>query len=149
MFPDTDDFGRVFRNNAVMSAHGNSADHRHHGDVRGGRRISAGDVRPRADDRGQRTVSRRAGAGAGGDRAESTRPKNWAARRCTAEISGTVDFREPDDESCIRRIRSLVEKMGQPAASRLRSQASRKIRCIPPEEMYGVYRRRSRRASTT
>ena len=29
-----------------------------------------------------------------------------------SQISGTVDFREPDDESCIARIRSLVDKMG-------------------------------------
>jgi acetyl-CoA carboxylase carboxyltransferase component len=29
-----------------------------------------------------------------------------------ASISGTVDFREPDDAACIKRIRSLVEKMG-------------------------------------
>src|SRR5205807_6058228 len=27
-------------------------------------------------------------------------------------ISGTVDFREPNDEACIGRIRSIVEKWG-------------------------------------
>ena len=43
VFPDTDDFGRVFRNNAVMSATG-SPDRGHHGDVRRGRRLSSGDV---------------------------------------------------------------------------------------------------------
>jgi 3-methylcrotonyl-CoA carboxylase beta subunit len=26
-----------------------------------------------------------------------------------AEVSGTVDFREPDDEACLRRLRSLIE----------------------------------------
>ena len=35
-----------------------------------------------------------------------------------AEISGTVDFREPDDESCLARIRALVDKMGHPPAAR-------------------------------
>ena len=30
-----------------------------------------------------------------------------------AEISGTVDFKEPDDESCLRRLRSLVGRMGE------------------------------------
>ena len=44
VFPDTDDFGRVFRNNAVMSA---------------------GDVRSRVDDRWQRIVSCRSGIGTG------------------------------------------------------------------------------------
>ena len=99
VFPDTDDFGRVFRNNAVMSAHGDSADHGHHGHVRRGRRLPAGDVRSHADDRGQRAVPRRSGAGAGGDRRRSTRPKNWAARKMHAQISGTVDFREPERRS--------------------------------------------------
>jgi 3-methylcrotonyl-CoA carboxylase beta subunit len=31
-----------------------------------------------------------------------------------AEISGTVDFKEPDDESCLKRLRSLVDKLGAP-----------------------------------
>ena len=34
-----------------------------------------------------------------------------------SEISGTVDYREPNDESCLARIRSLVEKMGHKRAS--------------------------------
>jgi acetyl-CoA carboxylase carboxyltransferase component len=31
-----------------------------------------------------------------------------------AEISGTVDFKEPNDHLCIARLRSLVEKLGHP-----------------------------------
>src|SRR5258708_12308176 len=31
-----------------------------------------------------------------------------------AQISGTVDFREPDDDACLARIRALVDKMGAP-----------------------------------
>ena len=50
---------------------GDSADRGHHGHVRGRRRIPAGDVRPRSDDRRQRIVSGRASAGAGGDWTES------------------------------------------------------------------------------
>ena len=30
-----------------------------------------------------------------------------------AEISGTVDFKEPNDHLCLARLRSLVEKMGE------------------------------------
>jgi acetyl-CoA carboxylase carboxyltransferase component len=30
-----------------------------------------------------------------------------------ATISGTVDFREPDDEACLKRVRSLVDKFGK------------------------------------
>src|SRR2546422_3870726 len=29
-----------------------------------------------------------------------------------AQIAGTIDYREPDDQRCIDRIRSLVSKMG-------------------------------------
>jgi 3-methylcrotonyl-CoA carboxylase beta subunit len=27
--------------------------------------------------------------------------RNWAAPRCTPTISGTIDFREKDDEACL------------------------------------------------
>jgi 3-methylcrotonyl-CoA carboxylase beta subunit len=37
--------------------------------------------------------------------------------RVHAEISGTVDFREPNDEACIARIRALADKMGRGPAS--------------------------------
>ena len=50
---------------------GHSADRGHHGHVRGRRRIPASDVRSRSDDRWQRIISRRSGAGAGGNRTES------------------------------------------------------------------------------
>jgi 3-methylcrotonyl-CoA carboxylase beta subunit len=55
-----------------------------------------------------------------------------------AEISGTVDFREPDDEACIERIRSLVEKIGY----RRGSPYDRKKPEAPlyaAEEIYGVF----------
>ena len=34
-----------------------------------------------------------------------------------AQLSGTVDFREPDDAACITRLRALVDKMGHPPAA--------------------------------
>jgi acetyl-CoA carboxylase carboxyltransferase component len=55
-----------------------------------------------------------------------------------AAISGTVDYREPSDEACLARIRSLVEKMGH----RARSPFDRKKAEPPrysPEELYGIY----------
>ncbi len=55
-----------------------------------------------------------------------------------SQISGTVDFREPDDDACIARIRSLVDKMGLANPSPFSHTASR-----PPlfsgEEIYGVF----------
>src|SRR6185437_2695033 len=55
-----------------------------------------------------------------------------------SQISGTVDYREPDDESCIARIRSLAEKMG----SRASAPFSR-VQAVPPalaqEEVLGSW----------
>ena len=41
IFPDEDDFGRIFRNNAVISAAGHSAVRRRDGQLRRRRRVSA------------------------------------------------------------------------------------------------------------
>ena len=53
-------------------------------------------------------------------------------------ISGTVDFREPNDEACLARIRSIVEKWGY----RRQSPWDRKKPVEPAlaaEEIYGIY----------
>src|SRR5689334_25204104 len=53
-------------------------------------------------------------------------------------ISGTVDFHEPNEESCLLRIRSIIEKWGY----RRQSPWDRK-KPVPPalaaEEIYGIY----------
>src|SRR5258708_667241 len=55
-----------------------------------------------------------------------------------AQIAGTVDYREPNDEACIARIRSLVEKIGHKPAARFD-----RIKAQDPayvaEELYGIY----------
>ena len=76
VFPDTDDFGRVFRNNAVMSAHGHSANHRHHGHVRRRRRLSPGHVRSHPHDRRLRPLPRWPRARTSRHRPENPPPKN-------------------------------------------------------------------------
>jgi 3-methylcrotonyl-CoA carboxylase beta subunit len=55
-----------------------------------------------------------------------------------AEISGTVDFREPDDESCLERIRALVDKMGHPPTARFDYKEFGNP-LFPPEEIYGIF----------
>jgi 3-methylcrotonyl-CoA carboxylase beta subunit len=54
-----------------------------------------------------------------------------------AQISGTVDFREPDDEACIERVRSLVDKMGAGDPSPFSHVAAREP-LYPGEEIYGI-----------
>jgi acetyl-CoA carboxylase carboxyltransferase component len=43
---------------------------------------------------------------------QKTSPEELGGAQMHAEISGTVDFKEPNDEACIARLRSLVDKMG-------------------------------------
>ena len=56
---------------------GHPSNHRNHGDVRRGRRVSAGDVRQNSNDRRLGTLPRGSGAGAGGHRAESLGGRTW------------------------------------------------------------------------
>jgi 3-methylcrotonyl-CoA carboxylase beta subunit len=49
-----------------------------------------------------------------------------------------VDFREPDDPACIKRLRSLVDKLGPapaPAFDRKKSEAP----AYPEDTIYGVF----------
>jgi len=57
-----------------------------------------------------------------------------------AEISGTVDFKEPNDHLCLARLRSLVGKMGERRArlraeifNRVEFDAARMRRSFPPK----------------
>src|SRR5262249_45964381 len=55
-----------------------------------------------------------------------------------AQISGTVDFREPDDDSCLKRIRALADKMGSTGASPFSHEKPRNP-LYPPDEIYGIF----------
>jgi acetyl-CoA carboxylase carboxyltransferase component len=118
VFPDTDDFGRVFRNNAVMSSLGISQI-----TAIMGMCVAGGAYLPVMTD----TVLMTEGSGlflAGPSLVQAaigqkTDPEELGGAAMHAEISGTVDFKEPNDHLCIARLRSLVEKMGErrPASS--------------------------------
>ena len=117
VFPDTDDFGRVFRNNAVMSSLGIPQI-----TAIMGMCVAGGAYLPVMTD----TVLMTEGSGlflAGPSLVQAaigqkTDPEELGGAAMHAEISGTVDFKEPNDHLCIARMRSLVEKMGErrPAA---------------------------------
>jgi 3-methylcrotonyl-CoA carboxylase beta subunit len=55
-----------------------------------------------------------------------------------AQVSGTADFREPNDEACIERIRKLVALMGHPAPPRF-DHAKAEPPAYPAEDIYGVF----------
>jgi 3-methylcrotonyl-CoA carboxylase beta subunit len=113
VFPDTDDFGRVFRNNAVMSAMGIPQI-----TAIMGMCVAGGAYLPVMCDHilmtegsglflaGPALVQAAIG--------QKTSAEDLGGAKMHSQISGTVDFREPDDESCLKRIRALVDKMGAP-----------------------------------
>ncbi|MGA7138119.1 MAG: acyl-CoA carboxylase subunit beta [Terriglobales bacterium] len=137
VFPDTDDFGRVFRNNAVMSAMGIPQIAAIMGMC-----VAGGGYLPVMCDHVLMTD------GSGLFLAGPALVQAAIGQKVSAEelggaamhsaISGTVDFREPNDEACIGRIRSLIEKWGY----RRQSLWDRKKPVDPAmsaEEIYGAY----------
>src|SRR6202167_6154848 len=117
VFPDTDDFGRVFRNNAVMSAMGIPQI-----TAIMGMCVAGGAYLPVMCDKilmtegsglflaGPALVQAAIG--------QKTSAEELGGAQMHAQISGTVDFREPNDEACLERIRSLVGMGGHPPEPR-------------------------------
>jgi 3-methylcrotonyl-CoA carboxylase beta subunit len=137
VFPDTDDFGRVFRNNAVMSAMGIPQIAAIMGMC-----VAGGGYLPVMCDHVLMTD------GSGLFLAGPALVQAAIGQKVSAEelggaamhsaISGTVDFREPNDEACLARIRSIVEKWGY----RRQSPWDRKKPeepALAAEEIYGIY----------
>ena len=137
VFPDTDDFGRVFRNNAVMSAMGIPQIAAIMGMC-----VAGGGYLPVMCDH----VLMTDGSGlflAGPALVQAAIGQKYSAEELGgaamhSAISGTADFREPNDEACIARIRSIVEKWGY----RRQSPWDRKKPAPPAqaaEEIYGIF----------
>ena len=138
VFPDTDDFGRVFRNNAVMSAMGIPQIAAIMGMC-----VAGGAYLPVMCD----TLLMTEGSGlflAGPALVQAAIGMKYSAEelggaQMHAQIAGTIDYREPNDEACITRIRSIVEKMGAPAVLSPFSVTKSKEPAYATEELYGVF----------
>jgi 3-methylcrotonyl-CoA carboxylase beta subunit len=137
VFPDTDDFGRVFRNNAVMSALGIPQIAAIMGMcVAGGGYLPVMCDHVLMTDGSGLFLAGPALVQAAIGQKVSAEDLGGAAMH--ANISGTVDFREADDASCLARIRSIIEKWGY----RRQSPWDRKKPVEPAlaaEEIYGIY----------
>jgi acetyl-CoA carboxylase carboxyltransferase component len=137
VFPDTDDFGRVFRNNAVMSAMGIPQL-----TAIMGMCVAGGAYLPVMCDHilmtegsglflaGPALVQAAIG--------QKTSAEELGGAKMHSQISGTVDFREPDDTACLKRIRALVDKMGAPDPPIFSHTKSREP-LFPAEEIYGIF----------
>src|SRR5450432_86899 len=136
VFPDTDDFGRVFRNNAVMSAMGIPQI-----TAIMGMCVAGGAYLPVMCDHilmtegsglflaGPALVQAAIG--------QKSTAEELGGAKMHSQISGTVDFREPDDQSCLKRIRAIVDKMGAPNPP-IFSHVKPVEPLYPASELYGI-----------
>ncbi len=107
VFPDEDDFGRIFRNNAVISAQGIPQFAAIMGNcVAGGGYLPVlCDKLLMTDGSGLYLAGPALVRAAIGQVVES---EELGGAAMHAGISGTIDYREPNDEACIERLRRLV-----------------------------------------
>jgi 3-methylcrotonyl-CoA carboxylase beta subunit len=107
VFPDVDDFGRIFRNNAVLSARGIPQFAAIMGNC-----VAGGAYLPVLCD----TVLMTEGSGlylAGpalvkAAIGQDVSHEDLGGAAMHAGVSGTVDYHEPDDDACLARLRRLV-----------------------------------------
>src|SRR4051812_16043436 len=107
IFPDEDDFGRIFRNNSVISAAGLPQFAAIMGNC-----VAGGAYLPVLCDK----ILMTEGSGlylAGPSLVKAAigqivEAEELGGAKMHAEVSGTVDFYEKDDESCLKQLRSLV-----------------------------------------
>jgi 3-methylcrotonyl-CoA carboxylase beta subunit len=137
VFPDTDDFGRVFRNNAVMSAMGIPQI-----TAIMGMCVAGGAYLPVMCD----IILMTEGSGlflAGPALVQAAIGAKYSAEelggaQMHAQIAGTIDYREPNDHICLERIRSVVSKLGhKPGApfNRVKAEPA----AYAAEEIYGIF----------
>ncbi len=140
VFPDQDDFGRVFRNNAVLSAQGIPQ-------ITAilGMCVAGGAYLPVMTDH----VLMTEGSGlflAGPALVQAAIGQKYSAEELGgasmhAAISGTVDFKEPNEQLCLARVRSLVSRLGAapaPAFDRIPLDSLRDAPLYPAEDLLGL-----------
>ena len=110
VFPDEDDFGRIFRNNAVISAAGVPQFAAIMGNC-----VAGGGYLPVLCDKllmtegsglylaGPALVKAAIG--------QTVDHESLGGAKMHAAVSGTIDFREPDDEKCLGRLRRLIDAL--------------------------------------
>jgi 3-methylcrotonyl-CoA carboxylase beta subunit len=136
IFPDEDDYGRIFRNNAQMSAAGIPQFAAVMGNC-----IAGGAYLPVLCDKMLMTDgSQLCLAGPALVKAaigQSVEPEELGGAAMHASISGTVDFHEPDDASCLRRLRSLIDVLPQ-AATAVETSAASNSTASPFDRLYDL-----------
>ena len=138
IFPDEDDFGRIFRNNSVISAAGIPQIAAIMGNC-----VAGGAYLPVLCDK----ILMTEGSGlylAGPSLVKAAigqvvEQEELGGAKMHAEISGTVDFHEKDDESCLKRMRSLVALLPEAAeAKRAKDQSAETKPAKDPDAVYDI-----------
>ena len=136
IFPDEDDFGRIFRNNSVISAAGLPQFAAIMGNC-----VAGGAYLPVLCDK----VLMTEGSGlylAGPSLVKAAigqivEQEELGGAHMHAEVSGTVDFYEKDDTACLKRLRSLVAHL--PEAEAAKKNGAEKKFAAPARDPNAVY----------
>lgn len=137
IFPDKEHFGRIFRNNAVMSSMGITQIAAVMGSC-----VAGGAYLPIMSD--EALIVEKTGsiflAGSYLVKAaigEDIDNETLGGATTHSEISGVTDYKCKDDADCLKKIRAIVDKLGKPkdaGFSREKSQAPK----ADPKEIYGL-----------
>jgi acetyl-CoA carboxylase carboxyltransferase component len=138
IFPDEDDFGRIFRNNSVISAAGVPQFAAIMGNC-----VAGGAYLPVLCDK----ILMTKGSGlylAGPSLVKAAigqvvDAEELGGAQMHAEISGTVDFNEKDDPSCLKRLRSLIALLAEANESKMFEKAKETTKpAKSPDSIYDL-----------
>jgi len=137
IFPDEDDFGRIFRNNSVISAAGLPQFAAIMGNC-----VAGGAYLPVLCDK----ILMTEGSGlylAGPSLVKAAigqvvDAEELGGAKMHAEISGTVDFYEKDDPACLKRLRSLIALLPEAEEVKHREKNKRYEPARKPEAVYNL-----------
>jgi 3-methylcrotonyl-CoA carboxylase beta subunit len=135
IFPDEDDFGRIFRNNSVISAAGLPQFAAIMGNC-----VAGGAYLPVLCDK----ILMTEGSGlylAGPSLVKAAigqivDAEELGGAKMHAEISGTVDFYEKDDPSCLKRLRSLIALLPEAEEAKHSEKSKSYAPAKKPEAVY-------------
>src|SRR4029078_1262696 len=137
IFPDEDDFGRIFRNNSVISAAGLPQFAAIMGNC-----VAGGAYLPVLCDK----ILMTEGSGlylAGPSLVKAAigqvvDTEELGGAKMHAEISGTVDFYEKDDSACLQRLRSLIALLPEAQEAKQKEKSNTTAPAKKPEAVYDL-----------
>ena len=150
VFPDREHFGRIFFNQANLSAAGHRADRRRDGLVHRGRRVCPGDERRDGDRQGHgHDLHRRSAAGEGRDRRGGHRRRPRWRRRAHADVRRRRPLRRGRRARAGDRAPDPRPTCRRPEARRHGTSCPSREPLLDPAELYGIVPSDLRRRSTS